>query len=275
MARYVVGDVQGCFDELMLLLERMNYRSAEDRLFIVGDLVNRGPSSLAVLRWAMRESSHVSVVLGNHDLHLLACSIGAARCKKEDTLAEVLAAPDADNLLDWLRHQPLLLSEPEGVIVHAGVLPAWDEQIALHLANEVSTALSGPDYAHFLTHMYGNQPSAWSAALTPLERLRLTVNAFTRMRLVDKNGALDLKFKGELDRAPASRFAWFDFPARLLAGRRVICGHWSALGLVLRDDLWALDTGCVWGGLLSGVRLEDGALFQVSALRQYQAAGNG
>lgn len=273
MARYVVGDVQGCFDELMLLLECMNYRPARDRLFIVGDLVNRGPSSLEVLRWAMRESDHVSVVLGNHDLHLLACSTGAARSKKEDTLGAVLAAPDAEGLLNWLRCQPLLLSEPEGVLVHAGVLPAWDEKTALMLANEVSATLSGPGYAYFLGRMYGNQPNAWAPGLEPEERMRLAVNAFTRMRLVDETGALDLKFKGELDQAPAGRCAWFDYPRRAMAGRRIICGHWSALGLMLRDDLWALDTGCVWGGMLTGVRLDDGELFQVSALRQYQSVG--
>lgn len=274
MARYVVGDVQGCFDELMLLLERMDYVPAKDRLFIVGDLVNRGPSSLEVLRWAMSERDHVSVVLGNHDLHLLACSVGAARSKKEDTLDKVLTAPDVDALLDWLRHQPLLLSEPEGVIVHAGILPAWDEKTALELAQEVSATLAGPDHAHFLMHMYGNKPNAWEPGLGPMERMRLAVNAFTRMRLVDDTGALDLKFKGELDQAPSGRWAWFDYPQRTMAGRRIICGHWSALGLKLRDDLWALDTGCVWGGMLTGVRLEDGAWFQVPALRQYQLLDN-
>ncbi|SFN51990.1 Bis(5'nucleosyl)-tetraphosphatase, ApaH [Formivibrio citricus] len=271
MARYVVGDVQGCFDELMLLLERMDYVPTKDRLFIVGDLVNRGPSSLEVLRWAMSECDHVSVVLGNHDLHLLACSVGAARCKKEDTLDKVLAAPDAGALLDWLRRQPLLLSEPEGLIVHAGILPAWDEETAQGLAQEVSATLAGSTYAHFLMHMYGNKPNAWTPGLGPMERMRLAVNAFTRMRLVDDAGALDLKFKGELDQAPPGRRAWFEFPRRAIVGRRIICGHWSALGLVLRDDLWALDTGCVWGGMLTGVRLEDGARFQVPALRQYQS----
>ena len=271
MASYVVGDVQGCFDELMLLLKRMNYSALHDRLYIVGDLVSRGPDSLKVLRWVRRERAHVSVLLGNHDLHLLACSVGAARNKKEDLLDQVLEAPDAAELLNWLRCQPLLISLPEGVLVHAGVLPAWDENTALALGGEVSAVLSGPDYAHFLAHMYGNQPRAWAAGLAPMERQRLAINAFTRMRLVDDTGALEFKFKGELDLAPGGLRAWFDFPQRALAGRRIICGHWSALGLVLRDDLWALDTGCVWGGMLTGIRLEDGALFQVSALQQYQS----
>lgn len=255
----------------MLLLKRMSYSPEHDRLYIVGDLVSRGPDSLEVLRWVMRERAHVSVVLGNHDLHLLACSVGVARNKKEDLLGQVLEAPDAAELLNWLRCQPLLMDLPEGLLVHAGVLPAWDKETALALGEEVSAVLSGPDYAHFLAHMYGNTPCAWAPGLAPMERQRLAVNAFTRMRLVDEAGALELKFKGELDRAPKGLRAWFDFPRRALAGRRIICGHWSALGLVLRDDLWALDTGCVWGGALTGVRLEDGALFQVSALRQYQS----
>lgn len=271
MASYVIGDVQGCFDELMLLLQRMDFQPGKDHLYFLGDLVNRGPASLRVLRWVMAEQQHVSVVLGNHDLHLLACSVGAARCKRDDTLDEILSAPDAPDLLNWLRQQPLLLALPQGLLVHAGILPAWDEATALRLAQEVSEVLSGPGHADFLAKMYGNQPVAWDVGLGAVERMRLAVNAFTRMRLVDASGALDLKFKGELEQAPASLPAWFDYPQRALAGRRIICGHWSALGLVQRDDLWALDTGCVWGGQLSGVRLEDGALFQVPALRSYQA----
>lgn len=264
MARYVIGDIQGCFAELQALLEKIGYCAESDRLFLVGDLVNRGPASLEVLRWAYRERHHVSTVLGNHDLHLLACSTGAAKSKRGDTLDAVLLADDAPVLLNWLRSQPLLIVLEDALIVHAGILPAWDESTAIRLADEVGAALSGDDYSWFLSHMYGNQPSSWHAGLVSLDRMRLAVNVFTRMRMVESDGALDFKFKGELVKAPAGLLPWFKHPARRHT-RRVICGHWSALGLFQASNMLALDTGCVWGGKLTAVRLDDGAIFQVPA----------
>lgn len=270
MARYVIGDVQGCFAELQALLAKIGYSPECDRLYLVGDLVNRGPDSLAVLRWAMQERSHVATVLGNHDLHLLACHYGAADLREGDTLDETLGAPDVGDLLNWLRCQPLIIPLDDALIVHAGILPAWDEARALDLAEEVSTTLSGQHYMTFFAQMYGNKPRAWRNDLLPVERMRLAVNAFTRMRLVDTEGALDFKFKGELDNAPKGLHPWFDHPHRKLQCRRIVCGHWSALGVMLRDDVWSLDSGCVWGGKLSAICLDDGRLFQVDAQRIYQ-----
>lgn len=270
MARYVIGDIQGCFDELTLLLDKIGYVPGVDRLYLVGDLVNRGPDSLKVLRWAFQERAHVQTVLGNHDLHLLACAVGVGKLKQGDTLAEILTADDRVALLDWLRFQPLLITLDDVMIVHAGIMPAWDEDLARALADEVSSVLAGHDHRTFLLNMYGNHPGTWSENLCSLDRMRLAVNAFTRMRMVAASGTLDFKFKGELERAPKQLLPWFDFPLRVPKQHRIVCGHWSALGLFLREDVWSLDTGCVWGGCLTAIRLEDGEVFQVQALRRYQ-----
>lgn len=271
MARYAIGDVQGCFDELQYLLHKINYRPGQDRIFFVGDLVNRGPSSLSVLRWAWQERSHISVVLGNHDLHLLACSVDASKCKQGDTLDELLHAPDAPVLIDWLRRQPLLLVQSDCLITHAGIHPEWDERTAIALSEDVSSLLSSDNYQDFLMGMYGNEPKSWAVQLSEMDRARFAVNVFTRMRMVNRSGSLNFKFKGELERAPASLCAWFDYPTRLLSERRIVFGHWSALGLLMRDTAWALDTGCVWGGHLTAVCLDNGTLFQVQACRAYQS----
>lgn len=270
MARYIVGDIQGCFSELQQLLALVKYDALHDQLFLVGDLVNRGPESLSVLRWIKQEQTHVRTVLGNHDLHLLACFLDPGQLRRLDTLDEILAAPDAHILFDWLRSQPLLIALEDVLITHAGIPPAWDEALAVRLANEVTGVLSGPEHASFLSQMYGNKPRAWNENLEPLERIRLAVNGLTRLRMVDKSGGIDFKFKGELGKHPAELLPWFDFPRRKLAGRRIACGHWSALGMMLREDVWSLDTGCVWGGQLSAIRIEDGKLFQVPALQVYQ-----
>lgn len=270
MARYIVGDIQGCFTELQQLLASIKYDALQDQLFLVGDLVNRGPESLSVLRWVMQEQAHVRTVLGNHDLHLLACFLDHSQLRRLDTLDEILAAPDAHILFDWLRCQPLLIALDDVLITHAGIPPAWDEALAAGLANEVAGELSGPEYAWFLSHMYGNKPRVWNKDLEPLERMRLAVNGLTRLRMVDESGGIDFKFKGELGKQPAELLPWFEYPQRKLTGRRIACGHWSALGMMLREDVWSLDTGCVWGGQLSAIRIEDGRLFQVPAQRVYQ-----
>lgn len=269
MARYVIGDIQGCFTELQMLLARINYRPGQDELYLLGDLVNRGPDSLSVLRWACR--NQIPTVLGNHDLHLLAISVGASRLKKSDTLAPVLMAPDQEALLTWLRQQPLLLDLPDALLVHAGVLPSWDRRLALELSAEVAAVLQGEGFATFMHAMYGNTPHAWSASISGIERWRFAVNVFTRMRMVDADGALDLDFKGELPDAPVDLSAWFAYPGRAMAGERIVFGHWSALGLLLRQDVCAIDTGCIWGGMLTALCLDDGQITQVPALKAYQS----
>ncbi|WP_374347563.1 symmetrical bis(5'-nucleosyl)-tetraphosphatase [Chitinimonas sp.] len=257
MARYAIGDVQGCFREFIGLLERIDFRVERDRLVLLGDLVNRGPGSLEVLRWVHAHRDAVDCVLGNHDLHLLARHAGHGTAKGGDTLDEVLAAPDADELLTWLRRQPLVRRDGADVFVHAGLWPTWSSDDALALSGEVSAVLASADYAEFLMQMYGNKPTRWSDTLAGVERLRLVVNICTRMRFLTDDGALEYKSKGK---GGSGLRAWFDVAhARR---ERVLFGHWSALGLVQRPDVIALDTGCVWGGALTAIRLDDGAVFQ-------------
>lgn len=264
MSTYAIGDIQGCFGALQQLLQAIAFQPRTDRLWLVGDLVNRGPDSLAVLRWARDLGDRVTVVLGNHDLHLLAVAAGAGKLHRQDTLQPILDAPDCDELLAWLAHRPLLHRQDDWVMVHAGLLPQWTVDTAESLAQEVSTILAGPQRTEFFRHMYGNQPMMWSDTLTGWDRLRLITNAMTRMRLVTRDGALDLQFKGELEQAPADLLAWFDHPQRRSRGQPIVCGHWSALGLRLSADLLALDSGCLWGGQLSALRLEDRQLRQIS-----------
>ncbi|MCX7205241.1 MAG: symmetrical bis(5'-nucleosyl)-tetraphosphatase [Proteobacteria bacterium] len=270
MPRYAIGDIQGCHAELMTLVDSMAFNPLNDQIFLVGDLVNRGPSSLATLRWAA-QTQGVSIVLGNHDLHLLAMFAGFSEAKLGDTLQEVLDAPDVDILMEWLRKQSLLIDLGDFVITHAGISPSWSLDMAKNAAIEVEAALGGGDWKGFLAVMYGNQPVQWTADMSEMDRLRFTVNCLTRMRFVTSEGALQLKYKGERDQAPVGVIPWFEAKDRLPLGRKVVCGHWSALGLMLRDDVWALDTGCVWGGALTGICLDSGRLYQVSAQSEYQA----
>ncbi|QDQ26357.1 symmetrical bis(5'-nucleosyl)-tetraphosphatase [Chitinimonas arctica] len=262
MASYAIGDVQGCYQEFMALLHRVAFRPTSDRLYLVGDLVNRGPDSLSVLRWLYTNRHCARVVLGNHDLHLLAVHEGLAKTKGKDTLAAVLEAPDAPLLMGWLREQPLVRQEGRHVFVHAGLLPAWTVAQARSLSGEVELQLSGDSYRLFLQHMYGNVPSHWQDDLAGWDRLRLVVNACTRMRMVDEDGGLAMEFKGEPAQAPDALRPWFDASERASRDNTIVCGHWSALGLLVRDDVVALDTGCVWGGSLTAIRLEDGRIFQ-------------
>jgi len=263
MATYAVGDVQGCHASLMALLERVAFQPARDRLWFVGDLVNRGPQSLATLRFVRDLGDRAVTVLGNHDLHLLSVAAGCTHSRDDDTLEEILAAPDRDGLLEWLRHQPLVHQEGPFLMVHAGLLPPWSADDAVRLSAEVQGVLRGPGYAEFLRAMYGNEPRAWSEQLQGMARLRVITNAMTRMRVCSLEGELELKFKGPPERAPKGWVPWFDAPRRRSADVTLITGHWSALGLRLRPDLMALDSGCLWGGALTAVRLEDRAVFQV------------
>jgi bis(5'-nucleosyl)-tetraphosphatase (symmetrical) len=263
MSIYAVGDIQGCHAELAQLLEAIKFDAARDQLWLVGDLVNRGPGSLEVLRLVKSLGDSAITVLGNHDLHLLAVAVGVAELHRTDTLDEILNAPDRDELLHWLRNQKLLHAQDGCVLVHAGLLPQWSVAQAESLAREVEEALRADDYAIFLARMYGNTPHYWDGGLTGYKRLRVIVNAFTRMRICTKDGEMEFKFKGEVENIPAGYLPWFDIPERASARSTVIFGHWSALGLKLTPNVIALDTGCLWGGTMTAVRVEDRKLYQV------------
>jgi bis(5'-nucleosyl)-tetraphosphatase (symmetrical) len=264
MAIYAVGDIQGCHAELVRLLDLIKFDPAADKLWLVGDLVNRGPGSLEVLRLVKSLGDSAVTVLGNHDLHLLAVAAGTSELHHTDTLDEILAAPDRDKLLHWLRNQRLLYAQEGFVLVHAGLLPQWSVAQAESLAREVETALRSDDYATFLARMYGNTPHEWDDDLEGYNRLRVIVNAFTRMRICTKEGEMEFRYKGEVENIPAGYLPWFDIPTRASRDATVIVGHWSALGLLTRKDVIALDTGCLWGGPMTAIRLEDRQLFQVS-----------
>lgn len=264
MSIYAVGDVQGCHTEFQQLLEQMRFDPAQDRLWLVGDLVNRGPGSLQVLRLVRSLGDSAITVLGNHDLHLLAVAAGEAELHRSDTLDEVLGAPDRDELLAWLRHQRLLYEQDGYVLVHAGLLPQWSVTQAASLAREVEQALRGDDYADFLKHMYGNTPHGWRDDYSGYKRLRLITNAFTRIRILNAEGEMEFKFKGKVEEIPTGYQPWFELPQRKSRDATVIFGHWSALGLKVTPNIIALDTGCLWGGPMTAIRLEDRKIFQVS-----------
>jgi len=271
---YAIGDVQGCHSRLLALLERIDSESVDAKLIFVGDLVNRGPQSLATLRHIRQLGSKAAVLLGNHDLHLLAAAHGIREAHIADTLGEILRAPDRDELLDWLRRQPLAYFENGHLLVHAGVLPQWTAEQTVRLADEVQTVLRGPDWLDFLRHMYGNTPAKWNDALTGTERLRCIVNALTRLRFCTADGSMEFTSKEGSGLAPVGHYPWFDVPGRKTVDVTVVFGHWSTLGLTLRPNLIGLDTGCVWGGKLTAVRLDDRALFQVDC-PQYQQPARG
>lgn len=272
MPTYAIGDLQGCHARLSALLDRIESEHPETdppSYIFVGDIVNRGPDSLHTLRRIRALGSRAHMVLGNHDLHLLATAHGIRKSGRHDTLLPILQAPDCDDLLEWLRYQPLALWNEEHLIVHAGVLPAWNTGQALALAGEVEAALRGPDWIDFLRHMYGNEPARWDDRLTGHDRLRCIVNALTRMRLCTADGSMLFDGPGSsLIDTPG--MPWFDVPDRRTADVTVVYGHWSARGLEVRANRIGLDSGCVWGGQLSAVRLVDRAVFQV-ACPQYQA----
>jgi bis(5'-nucleosyl)-tetraphosphatase (symmetrical) len=268
VSTYAIGDIQGCDAAFGRMLEAIAFEPRRDRIWLVGDLVNRGPSSLAVLRRVMALGEAAITVLGNHDLHLLAVSEGFRKPHRSDTLDGVLAAPDRREILDWLRRRNMMHVDGGYAMVHAGLLPAWTTDHALELAREVEAALRGPGFHEFLRHMYGNHPDRWNQALSGPDRLRLVVNAMTRMRLCTVDGRMEFSFKGRPEDAPSGLLPWFAVPGRASRDRTVICGHWSALGLRQEEHLLALDSGCLWGGTLSAVRLEDRRLFQVSCGRR-------
>ena len=259
MAVYAIGDLQGCYDEFRALLDRLRFEPSRDRLWLTGDLVNRGPASLATLRHVRSMGRAVTVVLGNHDLHLLAASLDRRQLRRSDTLDEVLAAPDRDELLAWLGRLPLVHEDPAlgWAMVHAGLPPEWDLATAAACGAEVSAALAA-DPRDFFAAMYGDQPDRWSADLAGADRLRFTVNCLTRLRFLGADGRLLLKYKGPPDGAPPGARPWFRAAGRRSAGARIVFGHWSALGYCESDGVVSLDTGCVWGGSLTAVRVDGG-----------------
>jgi len=264
MSTYAIGDIQGCFEPFMALLARIGFDPARDRLWLAGDLVNRGPDSLETLRYVKGLGDRAVTVLGNHDLYLLMIASGAmGKRRADDTLDPILAAPDRDELLTWLRHQPLMHVEDGHALVHAGLLPRWTVAKARALAAEAEVALAGPAGDQFLHHMWGSQPAAWRDELTGWDRLRVVINAMTRMRFCSPAGEMELHTKGEAANAPPGFLPWFEVPGRASADHTIVCGHWSALGLRVEPDLLALDSGCLWGRELSAVRLEDRTVFQV------------
>lgn len=263
MANYAIGDIQGCHDAFQRLLEKIAFDPAQDRLSVVGDLVNRGPESLKVLRALRALGNSATVVLGNHDLYLLMVAAGFKRRDKDDTLFQVLEAPDREELLGWLARRPLIHVEGDHVLVHAGLLPGWMVSKAVELAAEVSAALVGPDARKFLLHLAGDHPDQWREDLQGWDRLRVIVNALTRMRFCTRDGRMAMRAKGPPHKAPRGMLPWFAVPDRFNRTHTIVCGHWSALGFYRSEGLIALDSGCVWGGKLTAVRLDDGEVFQV------------
>ena len=259
MALYLIGDVQGCDDALQRLLDEISFSPSRDTLYLLGDLVNRGPQSATVLRRLMGYGNAAQAVLGNHDLHLLALAAGVRQPSRSDTLGDILQASDREAMLEWLRWQRMaMLEQIDGhtlLLVHAGVLPSWSAQQTVALAGEVETILRGPQLGDFLRQMYGNEPALWDEALTGADRLRLIVNALTRMRFCDANGRMDHESKEGAATAPAGYMPWFEVPGRRTAEITVAFGHWSMLGWLGRSDVLSLDTGCVWGGCLSALRV--------------------
>ena len=263
MAIYAVGDIQGCHNELEHLLELIQLDKENDQLWLVGDLVNRGADSLSVLRLVKSMGDAAITVLGNHDLHLLAVAAGVAELHHSDTLDEILAAPDRDELLSWLRHQRMMHVHDGYTLLHAGLVPEWSVPQAQALAHEVEQQLRGENYVTFLKKMYGNTPSQWDESLTGFDRLRVITNSLTRMRICTDQGKMEFKFKGEVKDVPKGFLPWFEIPDRASADTTVVFGHWSALGLINKPNVIALDTGCLWGNALTAIRLEDREIFQI------------
>ncbi len=255
---HLIGDLQGCCDPLDRLLDVIGFSPSRDRIVLLGDLVNRGPQSLAVLRRLRGLGDAATCLLGNHDLHLLAVACGAQPLRRGDTLQVVLEAPDREASLQWLRQQRMASLQADWLCVHAGVAPQWDTATTLALAAEVEALLRSDDLPAFLGLMYSNEPRRWADTLAGAERWRFVINALTRSRFCSADGTLDFKTKAGADAAPPGHFPWFAVPGRRTAGQPMAFGHWSTLGLIDSPELMAIDTGCVWGGKLTAVRVDGG-----------------
>jgi bis(5'-nucleosyl)-tetraphosphatase (symmetrical) len=255
---YLLGDIQGCCEALENWLATVAFSPSRDQLFVLGDLVNRGPASLATLERLQGLGAAATCLLGNHDLHLLAASQGIRQVHRSDTLADILNSSQREQYLEWLRHRPLAAQAAGWLLVHAGVAPQWNHADTLRLAEEVQAQLRSPQWPQALAHMYGNTPALWQPHLKGADRSRFIINALTRIRFCDASGALELETKEGASGAPPGHTPWFEHPARQTQGIPIAFGHWSTLGLINRPDLLALDTGCVWGGALTGVRVDGG-----------------
>jgi bis(5'-nucleosyl)-tetraphosphatase (symmetrical) len=263
MSHFVVGDIQGCYAEFEQLLELIAFDPSRDRLWLVGDLVNRGPDSLAVLRRVKGLGEAAVTVLGNHDFHLLIVAAGHRLAHRQDTLAAILTAPDRDELLAWLRRRPLVVRDGELLLVHAGLLPSWTPATAAMLSGEVEEMLASAEHDLFLRRLYGDKPARWDDALSGYDRLRVIVNACTRLRFCTADDTMDLSEKRGPAYAPPGFAPWFAYPERKSAAVTVLCGHWSTLDLMLAPNVLMLDSGCLWGGTLTAMRMEDRRVFQV------------
>ncbi|MFK7793863.1 MAG: symmetrical bis(5'-nucleosyl)-tetraphosphatase [Gammaproteobacteria bacterium] len=257
MAVYAIGDIQGCFSELEQLLDKINFDANADQLWFVGDLVNRGPQSLETIQFIRALGNSAQCVLGNHDIHLIACHAGVQTCKSKSSLNQILQHPHADDIINWLRFQPLLHHDTKlnWLMVHAGLIPQWDLITAKACAIEVEEQLRSTNYVEFLGQAYGNTPNQWDPTLSRQDRWRVILNAFTRLRLCDQQGKMDFNYKGLLGEQEKHLHAWFDIP-RKSADLNIIFGHWSALGLKKTDNLLGLDTGCLWGSQLTAARID-------------------
>jgi bis(5'-nucleosyl)-tetraphosphatase (symmetrical) len=255
MSIYAIGDIQGCYDDLLRLLDTISFNENTDQLWFAGDLVNRGPKSLETLRFVKSLGTAAVTVLGNHDLHLLAASCAQKLSNKKDTLLPVLEAPDRDELIDWLRHLPLFHYNDDFCLLHAGLPPQWDFKQTQKMALIAEQALRGLNYQVFLKQMYGNKPNVWSSNLKGVEKLRFIINCFTRMRYCDVNGRLDFVHRGPLGSQPKHLMPWFEVPKRKNADMRIIFGHWSTLGYYEGPNCYGIDTGCLWGGQLTALKL--------------------
>jgi bis(5'-nucleosyl)-tetraphosphatase (symmetrical) len=271
MANYLIGDVQGCDAALGRLFEITGFSASRDTAYLLGDLVNRGPDSAAVLRRLIALDGAAHCLLGNHDLSLLAVAHGLRAPHRNDTMDSVLQAPDREPMLAWLRQQKMAIQAAGWLMVHGGVLPQWSAQNVLQLASEVEAVLRGPSLLDFLSTMYGNEPTQWDDSLKGVDRLRVIVNALTRLRFCTSEGQMNLKASGAMDGAPPGHMAWFEVPGRKTAGVPIAFGHWSTLGYLHRPDLLSLDTGCVWGGCLSAVRLGAGDAVELIQVKCAQA----
>ncbi len=264
MATYAIGDIQGCFSALQKLIDHIRFDPVKDCLWFVGDLVNRGPDSLKVLRYVKSLGPAARTVLGNHDLHLLAVAAGCAPARTKDTFQDVLSASDRDDLLDWLRHRPLLFRNHGFLLVHAGLLPQWTSTLAAELAQEVERVLQSDAYPEFLRFHYRNRCTQWDAGLTGMTRLSVIANALTRLRLCTPTGEMEFSYTGPPEQAPSGFFPWFEVPHRKSMDVTIVCGHWAAAGLRMLDTVLVVDSGCIWGRHLTAVQLEDRQVVQVS-----------
>lgn len=257
MAIYAIGDLQGCYDEFRRLLDVIAFDSNVDQLWLVGDLVNRGPKSLEILRFLRTLDQSVKIVLGNHDLHLIATVVTMTNLSKKDTFTPILRASDCDELIYWLRHQHLFYHNDQFCMVHAGLPPQWDLNLTLEMAREVESVIQSEDYERFFRSMYGNKPNVWRDDLPKLERLRFAINCFSRLRYCTLDGVLDFSQKGSPGSQPADLVPWFDIPYRKSMDMRIIFGHWSTLGFYQGHNCYCIDTGCLWGGELTALKLTD------------------